>query len=314
MKKRMLFVLTLAFVLCGCGTAVETPTNSQSDTTEATTAAETTIAETTTAAETTEPTTEATAETTTEAPSEEVSEAVSETAARSLWFERGVYAVQADGAEELYYLFDDETSGRMTDPTDTLGFTCEQEEGQVIFHMGSADDNTIMAMSEGADGTLIGEIGGFSYIFAKLDGEDPDTFEINPASDGTSESEIAPGTSVATTPTGEINYSGHYSESISAKGSVSLTRNEDGSYRGIIRWAGAASEEGQWVFTGKFDSEGTLTYSDCVMDELSYEEDGSFTTVNIYTHGNGSITIVGDTLTWHDEQDKVAEFSKFIKR
>lgn len=306
MKKRMLFVLALAVVLCGCGTAVETPTNSQTDTTEATTVEETTLAETTTVEETTEAPTEAT----TEAPTEEISE----TAARSLWFERGVYAVQADGAEELYYLFDDETSGRMTDPMDTLGFTCEQEEGQVIFHMGSADDNTIMAMSEGADGTLIGELGGFSYIFAKLDGEDPDTFEVTPASDGTSESEIAPGTSVATTPTGEINYSGHYSESINAKGSVSLTRNEDGSYRGIIRWAGAASEEGQWVFTGTFNAEGTLTYSDCVMDELSYEEDGSFTVTNIYTHGNGSITITGDTLIWNDNQDKVAEFSKFIKR
>lgn len=109
--------------------------------------------------------------------------AVAETqpAAAETYFRRGVYAAQTDGITELYYVFEDETSGRTADPETGMGigFACEQSAGQVIFHMGSADDMTIMAMERDAEGNLIGGMGEISYRFLRLDALDPETFDEN---------------------------------------------------------------------------------------------------------------------------------------
>ncbi|MBR7038840.1 MAG: hypothetical protein IKI21_06275 [Oscillospiraceae bacterium] len=298
--RRMIAAVLAAAALMGCLTACGSQTEAGTDVTE-TTAAETTAeaATETTAAETTAAETTAETEATTEA---EADKSADSTAAHTgNWFERGVYAVLDGETVVDYYVFYDEKSGRTCDPEEGIGvgFDCEQEDDQVIFHMGSADDNTIMSMEINEYGYTMGTIGGFTYHYMPMSSEDPDTFD--PTAD----------------PEAASQYDGTYSEEHAGRGVITVS-NYGGNMCSVdIRWPGSATEVQEWSFTGSFDSEGALHYTDCTATLTTFTSEEESTTKTLYTNGTGTLQYVADGdrvgMTWKDDMEDVASDSFFVK-
>ena len=76
-----------------------------------------------------------------------------------------------------------------------------------------------------------------------------------------------------------------------------------------VYWSSSAFEHSEWTMTGNFDEAGkTVKYSDCVKQTITFTEDGSeSTTVTEYKNGNGSFTFNGNTVTWNDAQEHIAD-------
>ena len=95
-------------------------------------------------------------------------------------FNKGVWAASKDGKVDTYFVFYDEMNGT-TLKADGMGgtpFTCEQNGLNVLFHFGSADDNTPAVFKAGdAEGTFdYGDGNVITYTFNALTKADPDKF------------------------------------------------------------------------------------------------------------------------------------------
>jgi|GEM_PF-2127772 len=77
-----------------------------------------------------------------------------------------------------YYIFRSETDGEVTDGTAGSAFRCEQDGENIVFHMGSEEDNTPVKLSILPDGDYLAEFTeSGSTVRLTLDmGADPDTF------------------------------------------------------------------------------------------------------------------------------------------
>ena len=79
-----------------------------------------------------------------------------------------------------------------------------------------------------------------------------------------------------------------------------------------VTWSSSAAENSTWVMSGTFDPE-TLQfeYHDCVRTDYVYNESGDVDSQEeVYTGGHGFMTFTeGDpiTLTWQDDQEKIAD-------
>ncbi len=97
------------------------------------------------------------------------------------FFTKGVYEAYKDGELAWYYYFYDEESGRTENASEGtgLGFACEQKEDEIIFHMGSVDDTTVMKMIRDDENHISGSYadGSGSYDFWRIENADPDTFD-----------------------------------------------------------------------------------------------------------------------------------------
>lgn len=305
--RRMIAAVLAAAALMGCLTAcggrsevgtdiVDTETTAAEETTEATTEE---LATETTAQTTAATTTSTEAATSTKAAAKSTS--TEPAASTETWFSRGVYAVLEGDKIVDYYLFFDDSTGRTCDPEEGIGvgFDCEQEDDQVIFHMGSADDNTIMAMETSEDGYIMGTLGGFSYRFTPMAGEDPETFD--PTAD----------------PEAASQYDGTYSEEHAGRGVITVSSNGGDVCSVYIRWPGSAYEYAEWTFTGSFDSHGMLHYTDCTETVTTYTTEEESSTETVYTNGTGTLQYVADGdrigMTWQDDMEDAAADSFFVK-
>ena len=92
-------------------------------------------------------------------------------------------------------------------------------------------------------------------------------------------------------------------------GNLSITRQDDGSYLIEVWWGINAAQHGEWVMHGTFDGVDTITYSDCVKHEITFNENGDVESdETIYSDGTGSIKIVNDnTIMWNDDAEHVAD-------
>ncbi len=101
--------------------------------------------------------------------------------AAGTFFSRGVYEAYEDGELSRYFCFYDAESGRVENASDGMGvgFACEQKADEIIFHMGSADDETIMKMEKDDAGNISGAYadGSASYTFKQMENADPETFD-----------------------------------------------------------------------------------------------------------------------------------------
>ena len=90
---------------------------------------------------------------------------------------------------------------------------------------------------------------------------------------------------------------------------------EDG-MSAVVTWGSSAWENSSWIMGGTFDPE-TLQfeYHDCVRTDYVYGDDGEVKSQEeVYTGGHGFMTFTeGDplTLTWQDDQEKVADGMTF---
>lgn len=95
------------------------------------------------------------------------------------YFAAGVYAAQEKSVDNMYYCFYDAGNGKILDLDGEtgIGFTCEQEDGQVIFHKGSVEESDVMEMETDENGEIYGTIDGVKYHFVLVEGADPNTFD-----------------------------------------------------------------------------------------------------------------------------------------
>ena len=93
------------------------------------------------------------------------------------YFSSGVYEARSGSETRGYYCFYDDGSGRFVSANGASGiaFTCDQMEGKIVFHMGSAQDNSTMSMSDTESG-LSGTIDGTTLTFFYMWGADPSTY------------------------------------------------------------------------------------------------------------------------------------------
>ena len=88
--------------------------------------------------------------------------------------------------------------------------------------------------------------------------------------------------------------------------------DEENGMNATVTWSSSAAENSTWVMSGTFDPE-TLQfeYHDCVRTDYVYSEDGEVASQEeVFTGGHGFMFFKeGDplSLTWQDDQEKVAE-------
>ncbi|MBR5090125.1 MAG: hypothetical protein IK093_11925 [Ruminiclostridium sp.] len=97
-------------------------------------------------------------------------------------FTTGVYLAATNNLPYGYFVFTDEENGSFLnyDGKSGVPFVCEQDTNFVLFHMGSADDNSQMVIKVDAEGHFVGkDPDSDSYvIFSKVYGADAETFEV----------------------------------------------------------------------------------------------------------------------------------------
>ena len=84
-------------------------------------------------------------------------------------------------------------------------------------------------------------------------------------------------------------------------------------YQVFISWGSSASEHSEWTFSGKFDENGVLTYSDCTRTDLVYTDDVTHTDTVVYTNGTGKLTFKDPNLTWTDDKQNAGDGMTFVK-
>jgi hypothetical protein len=219
-----------------------------------------------------------------------------------VYFEKGVYQVYInDEFKGDYYIFYDTESGKTANASTGmgLGFTCEQTDGQVTFHMGGAEETTVMTMS-GESGRCVGTTAqNETYTFIRTP-EDADTFEATDAgitknTDGDTQNPI-------------MNFIGDYSN---GRAMMTILPSGKDAAKITVKWAGSALDNSTWEMSGPcVIDENTLTvaYTDCVKTNRSYNADGSVQSETVeYKDGSGRITIEleNSQITWADDQEDV---------
>ena len=106
-----------------------------------------------------------------------------------------------------------------------------------------------------------------------------------------------------------MNFVGYY---VCDRANVFISSDGEEGASAIVTWSSSAWENSTWMMSGTFDPE-TLQfeYHDCVKTDYKYEDDGDVESQEeVYTGGHGFMFFKeGDplSLTWQDDQEKVAE-------
>ncbi|MCQ2563651.1 MAG: hypothetical protein MJ128_04075 [Mogibacterium sp.] len=106
-----------------------------------------------------------------------------------------------------------------------------------------------------------------------------------------------------------MNFVGYY---VCDRANVFISADGEEGASAIVTWSSSAWENSTWMMSGTFDPE-TLQfeYRDCVKTDYKYEDDGDVESQKeVYTGGHGFMFFKeGDplTLTWQDDQEKIAE-------
>jgi predicted small lipoprotein YifL len=78
-----------------------------------------------------------------------------------------------------------------------------------------------------------------------------------------------------------------------------------------VHWGGSATESSEWTMSGTFDAEKlTVYYQDGVKKNVVYDADGKVTSEEeVYVGGHGTFTfnVENNTLTWEEDQEKIAD-------
>ena len=82
-----------------------------------------------------------------------------------------------------------------------------------------------------------------------------------------------------------------------------------------VNWGSSAWENSEWVMSGKLDRETlSVTYDNCVRTDRVYGDDGSVTKETVvFENGKGRISFnaKGNSITWEDDQEHIADGKVF---
>ena len=73
-----------------------------------------------------------------------------------------------------------------------------------------------------------------------------------------------------------VDYSGEYVETNAGRGTITVTKKDDG-YDVWIRWPNSAEEVYNWNFSGTFDDNGVMQYTGCKKTIITFDENGNDT-------------------------------------
>ncbi len=117
-------------------------------------------------------------------------------------------------------------------------------------------------------------------------------------------------------PTEKDLFAGDYAEEHSSRCQIEV-RNTGNGYHVHIYWSGSFNEFGEWDFNGDFNDRAVLYYTDCVMKHVTFNADGTSNEEIEYTDGSGYLKISEEGtktgLTWHDDQENIADEYFFIR-
>lgn len=78
-----------------------------------------------------------------------------------------------------------------------------------------------------------------------------------------------------------------------------------------VHWGSSATESSEWTMSGTFDAEKhTVYYQDGVKKNVVYDSDGKVTSEEeVYVGGHGTFIFNAEnnTLTWEEDQEKIAD-------
>ena len=109
-----------------------------------------------------------------------------------------------------------------------------------------------------------------------------------------------------------VDYSGEYVETNAGRGTITVTKKDDG-YDVWIRWPNSAEEVYNWNFSGTFDDNGVMQYTGCEKTIITFDENGNDTSKTEYTDGTGKLVYKDNAMTWQDDKDDAGSDSKFVK-
>ena len=81
-------------------------------------------------------------------------------------------------------------------------------------------------------------------------------------------------------------YMGTYVDPVARQGTITIGGTPD-IYRVSITWPNGYGERSTWFFTGHFDKNGKLNYSDCIRTTTTYDRFGNATDTTVYSGGSG---------------------------
>ena len=107
-------------------------------------------------------------------------------------------------------------------------------------------------------------------------------------------------------------YSGIYYDADTGKGVMTITSAGGNLYTVNVSWTAGQSDTYTWDFSGEFDGRACLHYENSVKNFIEYQQDGTYTTLPVYSFGTGYIKMMSeDSLVWSDSTDGAD--STFIK-
>ncbi len=107
-----------------------------------------------------------------------------------------------------------------------------------------------------------------------------------------------------------VSYDGTYVETVAGRGVITIETYE-GKCDVVVEWPNSAAEVCYWNFSGNFDENGVLEYSDCQKLVSTFSEDGTEETLSEYADGTGRLKMTEDGIVWEDDQENIAEGSVF---
>ncbi len=105
----------------------------------------------------------------------------------------------------------------------------------------------------------------------------------------TSQATITIGSTPSPTPTpSQTSYTGNFHESIAGRAFMDITVS-GGIYTVNVTWPDSAEKRFIWKFTGTFDANGVMNYTDAIEISMKYNGTGLEETVMIYNNGTGKL-------------------------
>ncbi|MBR6473545.1 MAG: hypothetical protein IKS99_07475 [Firmicutes bacterium] len=106
-------------------------------------------------------------------------------------------------------------------------------------------------------------------------------------------------------------HTGTYIEIVAGRGIIIVNKFTD-VYSVVVNWSDSAYESYEWTFTGNFDSDGVLEYSDCLKKDIVYEVEEEGEVSVVYKNGTGRLRLTGEGLIWEDDMEHVADDADFV--
>lgn len=110
-------------------------------------------------------------------------------------------------------------------------------------------------------------------------------------------------------------YEGDYADSTSERATATVTAINDGAAAVVVvSWGTSANETTFWTMTVSDDGiTNQMSYSDCIKEIVTFDDDGNETTVVEYTDGVGYFEAGEDALSWAGAAEESCQSCFFQK-